>query len=809
MAEQVNPNALGAPAEGFGQTVSFAFDPRGEAPMMRPTNSSPSNGSISGGSGSRMQDPNVAFAPIPKQDPTAALLLKVGNDILTRKMDEQRTVKFVEGMQQAMNGAAITDVVESVPWYARLFGDTPVIEGARAYTASSKVNGAVADAAANMHKIESMSGPEAARHFSGMVNSNLTGDAGTDTVIMKGMTEQLPGLMKAQAKAHYGYGQKKAMTALSGNMTSAADAVQSFGRMLSEDKVNDADMGVMKDMFLESIKPPVGIDEENYTKTLFGNMQTMAARGQFHAIEALRTSGVMQAFTPEQATRLESSYLSAATKHRDNYAAAYVLDIASLKSDASTGVEGVTPKMMSDRIDAMDAKYRRATGSPVGLFSSDQKADMLNGTFGAIKAAHLKAAAYAERAAAAGTTASAKAADAALLESTVTGHIINGEFPALGVMAGVSTDMIDRSFLNVIRDTPAMKEALMNQGWVKGAYVNGVIKEQLQSSLRLSTGSGVPTNEWYKSVADFEQMRGLPDGLAMAGAYYGVHAAGLQRASTMLSGQGIGHPQSGLIFQAVLGGSQATKRDALNEKERTQLMKDVVNLNDSAVVRMFTGATALRQDTLQLVGQVAAESTENWRGTDLTDKEATKMGLTEAIRSGQVEIIGGFGIKNFDGQRNGKAPESLKDLASKGGKYIPSGSADGYFRRFMHEQKGIPTGGNVKLYRKGESAGTSQYSVTWMDDGEVGQYNFTAAEWQSYAQAQTIKDTTHVPVNLKFGPAITYPSGGKNIYSHANAGVVDTIKGLRNSTPQGAKLYPADAERATKQADAAKKNQLN
>lgn len=741
--EQVNPNALAAPAEGFGQTVSFAFDPRGDVPTVQPITSQPRGMSISGGLNARLSDPGAGYAEPTERDPTGALLMKVGEEMLSKKLDEQRTTKFVEGMQRAMSGEAVTEVINSTPWYARLFGDTPAIEGARAYTAASKVNEQVAKQTANMPAIQAMDTAAAAKHFAGVINQSLTGDPGTDNVIMKGMTEQLPALMKAQAKAHYGYTQKQAMTALSRNIETGAQGLQAYGQLYAEDKVTEADMDKMAQSYITSIMPPDGIDEENYTKTLTGNMRRMAASGQFHALSALKRSGVLQALTPEQAGQVEAATMGAANKARDNYAFQFAREIAEIKSDAANPPEGSTPAQIAQRIDGMNAKYQKLTGSPVGLFTSDQKADMITGTFNAIKAEGMRAQRYAETLASKTATANEKEAALAEQAAQVNRLVANGDIGALKLMPGVTSDMIDRSMLDFATKNPEKGGDVLANAWAKDGYVNDRIKQSLVQPLRLSEGREVPTDGWFASVAKFNELKAGQGGLAYASDYFGEYAKKLERASRMLGDKVFGHPESAAIFQATMGGTQAIKPDPLSPKERKEVIKKVTDLNSNWLVRKFTGRVNLRPDALDLIADVATENISDWRGTDLSDSEATAMGISDAVGAGKLELVGGYGIRNYDYKPGGKRPTSLKELASSATNQVPAGKEDEYFAAFLSDKLKVPQDGSVRIMRMGEGGGTHKFRVIAMpsDGGKPYDVVFNSDQWRMYAAELTAKDT--------------------------------------------------------------------
>lgn len=811
MAEQVNQNALGAPAEGFGQTVSFAFDPRGEAPVQQPITSRPAGGGFSNVSTPRGIDPNRALAePAEKPDPTAALLMKVGEDILSKKLEQERNAKFVGGMQQAMNGAAIKDIVDSVPWYAKIFGDTPVIEGARAYTANATVNQSVANEVGNMAKLQELSGPDAAKHFSGVISRSLTGDAGTDAVIMKGMAEQMPSLMKAQAKSHYAYNQKQAMSALSRSMVSGAAGLQANGELFSDDKINNEDMQSISQGYLRSIIPPEGIDEENYSKVLTSNMQGMALKGQFHALNVLKQGGALSALAPEQANRVDAAIMAAATKSRDNYAFKFAGEIAEIKSDAMNPATGQTPRQISDRIDTMNTKYQKVTGSPVGLFSSDQKGDMIAGTFNALKAEQVRAAGAHTTMTNAASTESAKAQAAIDLDLSVRALISNGDIGALKVMQGVSTDMIDRTVLDMAANSPDSGAKLLADAWVKDEYVNDIVSKRLTAPLRQAGNSEVPTDGWFKAIVQFNTLKETV-GLPMANDYFKGYGKQLERASRMLGERVLDHPQSAAIFQATMGGTQAKAPVPLTAKEHKVLMGQVANMNSNYLVRKFTGTSRLREDTLTLLGDIAAQSTEDWRGTDMPDNEAVAMGLADAASTGRVEVLGGYGIKNMDGKPGGKRPPTLRELASSATSQVSINKVDAYFEDFLGDYKGVDSGASIKIIRKGEANGTTHFTVASLKDGKTDTYSFTAAEWQAYAGSRNTSDTAPAkpdPTRFQFGPKLTMrPPPGGSIYRQSNLDIQDTIKGIMtNKTTKGDSLYGKAAEDAQLQADVLRKN---
>jgi hypothetical protein len=783
---QVNPNALAAPAEGFGQTVSFAFDPRGEVPMVKPvTSRGPNMGGVSNVAGSTRQDPNAAFTKPPPMDPTAALLMKAGEEVLKAKLDESRTTQFVQGMQRAMSGEAIQEVKESVPWYAKLFGDTPVIEGARAYTAQDTVNRTLAEQAANMDKLQTLDPVAAGDHFNNLIKSSMTGDGATDAIIAKQMAESLPALMKAQAKSHVAYGQKKAAGVMSASMLSGAQGLQQMGEMYADDRISAPDWEVQKKQYLMSVLPPDGINEESYQKTLTTNLQQMALRGQFHAIEAVRESGALAALTPEQAKRVESAVEASARKARDNYAFKFSREFAELKSDAAKPVDSMKPSEISARIDRMNDKFKRTTGSPVDFISSDQKADMLAGTFNAFKAEEDKARQRQQVLNDANATQAAKANAAAALDASITTAVSNGDIGFALKLPGVTKDAVDlKAYQLSTQDPKAGGEVLLNN-FIKHGYVNDLAANKFTQDLRMAESSGAPTDGWFRAITVYNQMKGSDGGAAYAAAYFGDYAPRMERASRMLGNNVLENPNAAMIFQASMDRTGQFQPNPLDAKEKAKLVKEVVD-KTSGFLPKWLGGYGARPDAIQTVADIATQNLDDWRRAGLSDTEAMERAVASAISGGQVEMLGGFAIRNSS-MGKVKAP-ALRDLMAGGGdgspyNALPAGSEDDYFKGFIRDSLKLSDLGTTNIARMPDAGGTARFVLTGIDkDGATILKPFSAAQMQEYAaergkwerlgkgsRAFTNEEVTawnedrkrreatpYEPIRTNFGPEITY-----------------------------------------------------
>lgn len=766
-----NQNEFAAPAAG--QQVSFAFDPRGEVPQQKPITSQGPRISIQGVSGMQRSDTNVNVSSAP--DPTAQLLMKAGGEILNKQLGIARNEQYVQGMQRAMSGEAIAEVKESVPWYAKLFGDTPVIEGARAYTAQDMVNKTLTRETANIKNLEQMSPDQASRHFANLLQTSQTGDRATDGIIMKQMTDQMPALMKAQAKAHYAYNQRRASAAMAESIISGGSALQQFGEMYAADQVSEADMKVRAQQYVMSVLPPDGIDEESYQKTLTSSLLNMAQSGSFHAIEALKGTGVLSALTPDQATRVEAAIVSKAKQARDDYAVKYSRTISEIKSDAQYRTDGDTTGELEARIDRANAAFQKLTGSPEPLFTGQQKVDLLTKSLGAFRAEEVRQQRRAEVLADQNATADAKLLAQQQTDKLVRGLVSQGDVNLAKKLTGVSGDSVDLAFYEKARRDPVGSADFLQGAWAKG-YVSPLISRQLQAGLNMAEGQFIqnpgspPPDSFFESVTAYRAMT-KQGGVAFANAYFGDHAKAMSIASYMLKDNVLQNPNAGIIYQRAMN-AKNVKGDTITRKEQDELVKKVTS-EGSSWLPAFLGGHSLRPDAIRAISDDVTEGVSQWMAAGLSKEEAAAMAISDSLgpdaggRTGSArgELLGGFYVRRNPLASN----ETISTLMEgSGANYtaIPLEERGRLFKDFMADFVKVPKdAGTVNIFRQPDAGGASQFVVSSMDkDGVAATRVFTSLQLQEYA-AKHIKisrtgrffhQDPDSPRSTAFGPDLTF-----------------------------------------------------
>ena len=353
-------NTLGAPTEGLGQTVTFAADSRQGVPQTSAIQRGTMRNNASGGGAVRTAQALQVQAP--KGDTLFQTLARLGGDILKPQLEAERTLKFAEGMQQAAAGQAISEIVDEQPWYSKLFGSTSVVDGARAYTASTKATLAAAELEKDMHNLRKLSPKEmAAKGAEIMTREANTGDSITDAMVTQQLAQTLPNVMRAQAKAHLHYQQEQLVEGVGSNFTAAAELMRAVGNNVAEGKTAEDTDGVGAQLaFLSVLTPPPDMAPDLFYHTVADRAAAQIGQGNFAVYDTMKDSGFMDKLTSQQQHALRSARYQASNEARAN------LPIEFLKEQAAWQRLANDPNSDQAAIPAgaaaLNAEYTRLTG---------------------------------------------------------------------------------------------------------------------------------------------------------------------------------------------------------------------------------------------------------------------------------------------------------------------------------------------------------------------------------------------------------------------------------------------------------------
>jgi hypothetical protein len=316
-----------------------------------------------------------------------AALMKLGGNLLAPAVKREQDAQFMQGMQRAAQEEAITEIVNEQPWYSKLFGSTSLVDGARVW----KANALVTDLAANLEgqatEIAKMPGDAFARHLNNMLSDNLSGDGPTDMAVRQQFINQMPDIMRKQAKNH-GLWQKqdaiesnRKSVAANLNRLVLADASARNPKKVNEDgsipgsDTDDGDLLTVGIKAIEAMDTPVGMDPAVHKQMLAAEVVKSINGGSFAVFNMLEGGQMLDRFEPAQAGAIRS----AVNALRSQVRAELPVEFASVINSAqrATDVAGNTPEVILAEVEKINKAYERITGDKKPYVSAQGASSLL------------------------------------------------------------------------------------------------------------------------------------------------------------------------------------------------------------------------------------------------------------------------------------------------------------------------------------------------------------------------------------------------------------------------------------------------
>lgn len=307
---------------------------------------------------------------------TFRVITDLASGVLAPKIKEAAQEQFISGVQRAMTGEALSEIVADQPWYSDIFAPSSALAGARAYTTQAAIAqwaGKMQEAMPNLAKV----GPEELRSAAvGSLQGFLTGDANADALITAGVVEQMAPLFKQHAKAHYIHVQQQASAA----QISAweAEAVVYQGLAAAEANgigtVSAADKDAAKARLLASVGPFADQSDDSYERNIKTFLEGAASAGNFQVVRLFKEAGLYEKISPDKRAELERTLAVQGRKALDKAIPKYAMEIAMLVNDMKQNPAGIVEK-----VQALNEKAAKATGITEAELIPPQQLDNIIG----------------------------------------------------------------------------------------------------------------------------------------------------------------------------------------------------------------------------------------------------------------------------------------------------------------------------------------------------------------------------------------------------------------------------------------------
>lgn len=649
-------NTLGSPTEGLGANITFAGGGGRQPAQMRAGGAQ----AVRLGNNTRI-DPRLEvtglghMASMSGADPTLDLVMKVAGAVVGPALKKYQTEQYVAGMQRAAQGEAITDIVDEQPWYSRIFGDSDVVEGARAYTQQAKATETAMLMTENMQEIRKLDGASAQKHFTDIMMKAQTGDPATDAALMRSLSGTMPAVMKQQAKEHYGYLQEEASKSESAAIQAAAKRLQDSTLALKEGKISQEDFDALKGDLAWLNVPANGRDPKSAAAQRTSDLVQMAEKGQFHALNTLEDLGVTKMLDTDQQTRYLQARERNEVQWRAQNSAPYIERIATLTRLSERGVAGWTGDNMIAAVKDLNKDYREQTGSNRDLFDPSivsQYGERFTQAVQATIDAEIKAnATSAAKAAADGD----KAGEAAFQRAAILQAWNAGDPLGATLQPGISKEKVDdavaQNFLPQFQK-PATLEAntvrKLGDAAVMG-YVNPAIKRQVNAWVTMGTRGGSPNAGFNDAFTLWSKMQQQ----GVAAAYFDAQDHNRFLEFSMLHPDPIDpaapSAQALSAFDVSFGPGAKSGRAKLDKKEVAAATAELKSEFTNWWPETLGGNRDILPHQLQRLSDAVVPMAELY-GRLHSPKDATRLAI-QAAQKGGHQIVGGYYIRDPESPR--------------------------------------------------------------------------------------------------------------------------------------------------------------
>jgi hypothetical protein len=290
---------------------------------------------------------------------TFRAIADLASGLLAPKIKEAAQAQFITGVQRAMTGEALGEIIKDQPWYTDIFAPSSALAGARTYTAQAAVAQWAGKIQEQMPLLAKQSPEDLRSAAVGALQGFMTGDASTDAQITAATVEHMAPLFKQQAKEHYVYVQKQASMAQIGSWEAQAQVFQGFAASAASGKgtVSPDDLAAAKQRLLGSIAPFADQSDESYQRNIRAFIEGSASKGNFQVVRLLKDSDLYSKIDPEKRADLDRTLHVFGKETLAKAMPQFAVDVATLVNDTTQN-----PKDIAEKVLALNARAAAVTG---------------------------------------------------------------------------------------------------------------------------------------------------------------------------------------------------------------------------------------------------------------------------------------------------------------------------------------------------------------------------------------------------------------------------------------------------------------
>jgi len=611
------------------------------SPEQRVRPASAIRGSVQGGGAASPSPVRAQFDRSAVQADTSTIdaLRAMGDAIIDPMVERKQKELFYEGARRQIEGEALQDVVESQPWYSKVFGPSASVQGARTMAQMQAVEGFTTQLQGDMNSLRQLSPDEFQQELFGRMDQAADlGDYTSNVAVQSQLIESMGPLVRSHTKEHLAYVQEQMQSQFTSSLTSQANAMRTSLVGLQNGTVSDEDYQTILANTESALHPIEGQTSESYWSGIESATEEAMAQGNFHFVNVVEQT-LYDHMPVEQRTKFladRRKYEIQATS--DMAVGQFSVALSQLKAQSSEGM--VSPQGTWDNINKLNARYRAASGIDRDLIDAKAAEGILTNNLKGIISEQKKATAAAQSRADKQNEIAmqAVAAKMAFMGGRADSYIAQGGDRQLTQDAAWGTLQQQRN-LEAEGMLPAGTWAATaaNASNSDGFRVTA-LENTIQRGVRMSIGEDFNAN-FQQSYQMWKELYMAPGGEEAAAAYAGDYAGKLEQYHNEVAALGdpvIAFNANFRDYPSRSPGSVATQKKVLSWVKEN-------HTDPSVFSRMFGASAPVDDSTERLVASHMADSYAKMEDSLAGLSEAARMQRAWAVTRNKVDIVGGKG----------------------------------------------------------------------------------------------------------------------------------------------------------------------
>lgn len=334
----------------------------GQTPQQQASGVGELRGSIMGGGAQGVRAVRGGITQQPELDQSTLNAFRaLSNSIIDPYIERRQQQEYMEGARRQIEGEALKDIVDSQPWYSKIFGPSASVSGARTMASMQAVESFTSNIAADMDNLRQLTPEEfGAEVMSRMDQSADLGDAQTNVVVQTQLMESYGPLVRSHTKEHAKYVQEEMQAQFTGSLVTEARSLNQYMQGVVNGTVSEDDARIVISNAAGALQPIEGQTSESYWSGIEAATEEAMATGNFHFVNLVE-SQLFEYMPADQ--RLK--FLNDRRKYErqvmsDRLISDHSIELAQLSAQSAEGL--ISPQETMNRINALNTRFSQQTG---------------------------------------------------------------------------------------------------------------------------------------------------------------------------------------------------------------------------------------------------------------------------------------------------------------------------------------------------------------------------------------------------------------------------------------------------------------